>query len=112
MADHEILARALFELRQAFVIAVGDKSPFAKCALEKVDAAMKAYTDSCEIRSTSYLIEVGPSLSPIKFVELRSFEEVWKDCMVKGWQYGEDALENVRFGYELAKAEIKMRSAS
>ena len=37
-----LLTQALQELRQAFVIAVGDKSPFARIALGKADAAMAA----------------------------------------------------------------------
>lgn len=40
--DVLILTQALQELRQAFVIAVGDKSPFARIALEKADAALAA----------------------------------------------------------------------
>lgn len=31
---------ALARFREAFVIAVGDKSPFAKCALSELDAAI------------------------------------------------------------------------
>lgn len=40
--DVLLLTQALQELRQAFVIAVGDKSPFARMALEKADAALAA----------------------------------------------------------------------
>ncbi len=40
--DVLLLTEALQGLRQAFVIAVGDKSPFAKLALEKADAALAA----------------------------------------------------------------------
>ncbi len=40
--DVLLLTQALQELRQAFVIAVGDKSPFARIALEKADAAIAA----------------------------------------------------------------------
>jgi len=32
-----------------------------------------------------------------------TFEEVWAEKEREGYQYGEDALEHVRFGYELAK---------
>ncbi|KAG1437390.1 hypothetical protein G6F57_020264 [Rhizopus arrhizus] len=38
--DVLILTHALQDLRQAFVIAVGDKSPFARIALEKADSAI------------------------------------------------------------------------
>lgn len=34
------LLREISEFRQAFVIAVGDKSPFAKIALGRIDAAV------------------------------------------------------------------------
>lgn len=40
--DVLILTQALQELRHAFVLAVGDKSPFARMALEKADAALAA----------------------------------------------------------------------
>jgi len=40
--DVLLLTQALQDLRQAFVIAVGDKSPFARIALEKADAALSA----------------------------------------------------------------------
>lgn len=40
--DVLLLTQALQDLRQAFVIAVGDKSPFARIALEKADAAIAA----------------------------------------------------------------------
>jgi pyrrolidone-carboxylate peptidase len=35
------LKKAIADFRQAFVIAVGDKSPFAKIALEKIDKAVE-----------------------------------------------------------------------
>ncbi|AZS78763.1 hypothetical protein ELS24_10100 [Achromobacter spanius] len=38
--DVLLLTQALQDLRHAFVIAVGDKSPFARMALEKADAAI------------------------------------------------------------------------
>lgn len=38
--DVLLLTQALQDLRQAFVIAVGDKSPFARIALEKADSAI------------------------------------------------------------------------
>lgn len=38
--DVLVLTQALQDLRQAFVIAVGGKSPFARVALEKADAAI------------------------------------------------------------------------
>lgn len=37
----EELLNAIKEFRQAFVIAVGDHSPFAKTALDKIDAAVQ-----------------------------------------------------------------------
>lgn len=40
--DVLLLTQALQDLRQAFVIAVGDKSPFARVALGKADAALSA----------------------------------------------------------------------
>ncbi len=36
------LLKAIEEFKQAFVIAVGDKSPFAKTALKKLDDAVSA----------------------------------------------------------------------
>jgi len=38
--DYEQLRSAVAQFRQAFVIAVGDKSPFARKALDAIDAAM------------------------------------------------------------------------
>ena len=34
-----------------------------------------------------------------------TFEEVWAEKEKEGYQYGEDALEQVRFGWELGEAE-------
>lgn len=33
---------------------------------------------------------------------MRTFDEVWAEQAAKGYQYGPDALEGVRFGWELA----------
>lgn len=38
------LLEAVKEFRQAFVIAVGDRSPFAKVALSRIDAAIESVT--------------------------------------------------------------------
>lgn len=35
---------------------------------------------------------------------MKTFEEVWEET---GYQYGEDALENVKLGWELAFKEIQ-----
>ncbi len=35
----------------------------------------------------------------------RSFEQVWQQKEQEGYQYGHDALEQVRFGWELREAE-------
>lgn len=40
------LEAAITEFRKAFVVAVGDASPFAKIALERIDAALAAAGDS------------------------------------------------------------------
>ena len=32
-----------------------------------------------------------------------SFEEAWAEMEARGYQYGEDALEQVRFGWDLAR---------
>lgn len=40
-----ILKNAISEFRQAFVIAVGDSSPFAKVALKKIDDTMEALNE-------------------------------------------------------------------
>ncbi len=37
----------------------------------------------------------------------RSFEEAWAEKEKEGYQYGEDALEQVHFGWELAMNAIK-----
>ena len=66
----QILVKALIELRGAFIIAVGDTSPFAKCALEKVDEAIQKYSETeFTVSSTSFDIEILPGLNPIKFVD-------------------------------------------
>ena len=36
---------------------------------------------------------------------MRTFEEAWADKEKAGYQYGEDALEHVKFGWEIALAE-------
>lgn len=35
--------------------------------------------------------------------ELPTFEEVWAEKEAQGYRYGEDALEQVKFGFELAR---------
>lgn len=35
----------------------------------------------------------------------KSFEEAWEAKKTEGYQYGEDALELVRFGFELARGD-------
>ena len=49
--DKKILLQAVSEFRQAFVVAVGDKSPFAKIALERLDGAVRGATAGAEIRT-------------------------------------------------------------
>lgn len=39
--------------------------------------------------------------------QMRSFEEVWAEKEAEGYQYGHDALEQVRFGWELCQAEYQ-----
>jgi hypothetical protein len=39
-----------------------------------------------------------------------TFEEVWAEKERQGYQYGHDALEQVRFGWELCMAEIERRA--
>jgi hypothetical protein len=41
LASHAALVEAVHKFRQAFVIAVGDKSPFAKYALKGIDIALE-----------------------------------------------------------------------
>lgn len=41
-----------------------------------------------------------------------SFEEVWVEMERKGYQYGRDALEQVRLGWEMAKAQIPVPVAA
>ena len=36
----------------------------------------------------------------------RTFEQAWAEKEAEGYQYGEDALEQVKFGWELAMAEL------
>lgn len=36
---------------------------------------------------------------------VRTFEEVWAEKEAAGFRYGRDALEQVRFGFELARGE-------
>lgn len=38
--------------------------------------------------------------------ESRSFEEVWAEKQREGYDYGEDALQGVRFGWQLARGEV------
>lgn len=37
---------------------------------------------------------------------MRTFEEAWSDKEKKGYEYGPDALENVKFGWEIALEEL------
>lgn len=37
---------------------------------------------------------------------MTTFEEVWAKKAAEGYQYGEDALEHVRFGWEIHEAEV------
>ncbi len=41
-----------------------------------------------------------------------SFEEAWKSKEAEGYQYGEDALEQVRFGWELAQETSHIASSA
>jgi hypothetical protein len=37
----------------------------------------------------------------------KTFEMVWLEKMAEGYQYGDDALEQVKFGWELAMKAVK-----
>jgi hypothetical protein len=37
----------------------------------------------------------------------KTFEMVWKEKMAEGYQYGDDALEQVKFGWELAMKAVR-----
>ena len=37
---------------------------------------------------------------------MKTFEEVWAEKEKEGYQYGSDALEQVRFGWSLGVAEV------
>lgn len=39
----------------------------------------------------------------IQYLRPLTFEEVWKEMEKAGYDYGEDALQGVRFGWELYK---------
>jgi hypothetical protein len=36
----------------------------------------------------------------------KTFEEAWAEKEAEGYQYGEEALEQVRFGWDIAKSEL------
>lgn len=38
---------------------------------------------------------------------LRTFEQAWADKEAQGFNYGQDALENVRFGWKIAMEELQ-----
>jgi hypothetical protein len=40
---------------------------------------------------------------------MKTFDQVWETKIAEGYQYGEDALEQVRFGFELAQLEQRTR---
>lgn len=43
------------------------------------------------------------TIKTMKSTPTETFEETWAKMEAKGYQYGSDALEQVRFGWELAK---------
>lgn len=43
---------------------------------------------------------------------LPSFDEAWRVRKAAGYQYGEDALDNARAGYELAREMLSPRKAT
>lgn len=47
----------------------------------------------------------------IKGATMKTFEEVWAEKEREGYSYGEDALEQVRFGWELAVQAMHARGA-
>lgn len=47
--------------------------------------------------------EIVSHLAAHPFPKLPTFEQVWSRKEAEGYQYGEDALEQVRFGFELAR---------
>ena len=53
-------------------------------------------------RACAYHGCAGPDLQPPS----EAFKKAWKRMEAKGYQYGHDALENVRFGWELAREEF------
>lgn len=65
-----------------------------------------AYLDESALAAASSPAPAGtaqPRLPP--------FEQAWAKKAALGYQYGEDALENVEFGYEIAAEELARQSA-
>ena len=87
--------------------------------LEDLDTAYEAYQQtgesgdlaSCVVARSALLERARAALSapeaePVAKYPGMTFEQVWEIKKSEGYQYGRDALENVRFGWDLAQQSI------
>jgi hypothetical protein len=71
--------------------------------VDEFDAAVRALRIALEADSPSEL-DIDPTTHPSYVVAaMPSFEEAWKQMEAQGFNYGEDALEGVGLGYDMAK---------
>lgn len=43
---------------------------------------------------------------------MKTFEQAWAEKEAEGYQYGRDALEQVRFGWELRERQVSLMYAA
>lgn len=60
---------------------------------------------------TGAIVGARAALSAPARQALPAFEIEWKNLEAKGYRYGQDALEHVRFGYGIARAALQGATA-
>jgi|GEM_PF-6244960 len=77
-----------------------------QCQALPADANRWIWETASDKQRDEYL---GQAKTILLFLEssMPSFEEVWAKKEAEGYQYGHDALEQVRFGWELRAACMK-----
>lgn len=70
------------------------------------DIVWSHYADACSPEAANKIVEAlnaePVTGQPLPKIGGKTFEEAWEEKEEEGYKYGQDALENVRFGWKIA----------
>lgn len=95
--------------RTVYEVWVGTENTKERIVKETTDIEEAASLACADLSGCTFWGMKAPSRTEAEQSVLPPFKTAWARKRSEGYQYGGDALENVRFGYEIAVAELARR---